>query len=85
MNKRTKRIGIVALIAIIIAFITCLKPSEIKTIKSEKELLRIAENNSYKESSFITKMLTLPISLILGNNKCFSLPFIGSLSDFLSR
>ena len=68
MNKRTKRIGIVALIAIIIAFITCLKPSEIKTIKSEKELLRIAENNSYKESSFITKMLTLPISLILGNN-----------------
>lgn len=68
MNKRTKRIGIVALIAIIIAFITCLKPSEIKTIKSEKELLRIAENNSYKESSFITKMLTLPISLIFGNN-----------------
>lgn len=63
---------ILSIILIIILFISgiCIynKNSQIKTIKSEKQLLQIYDADYYGDIPFVEKMATLPFSLLFNDN-----------------
>ena len=68
--KRKNQILIIALIVIMIIFSILIynSNSQIKTIKSEKELLHIYNSEDYNNIPFAEKVITLPFSLLFQDN-----------------
>ena len=77
---------ILSVILIIILFISgiCIysKNSQIKTIKSEKQLLQIYEAD-YGEIPFVEKMITLPFSLLFNDNYHYKTRYYGRNYDLV--
>ena len=77
---------ILSVILIIILFISgiCIynKNSQIKTIKSEKQLLQIYEAD-YGEIPFVEKMVTLPFSLLFNDNYHYKTRYYGRNYDLV--
>ena len=65
--KKVKIIGIIILIflAWIIGIGICNSEKEVRTIKSEKELYRIYEEQEYQPLTLTERLLTLPFSILL--------------------
>ena len=77
---------ILSIILIIIIFISSIciynKNSQIKTIKSEKQLLQIYEAD-YGEIPFVEKMVTLPFSLLFNDNYHYKTRYYGRNYDLV--
>ena len=65
MKKNYKLISIIIILLVLICIVISNDNKEIKTIKSEKELLNIYNNRSNNNLSFIEKALLLPFSITL--------------------
>ena len=63
-----KKIIIPILIVLLLCIIYKTNNNEIRTIKSEKELYKLYNNNEEGNLSFIEKLLTLPFSILLEDN-----------------
>ena len=71
MKKKNKIFLIGFMIILIIFCLIISNRQEIKTIKSEKQLLNLYESNKYDSISFLERMLTLPFSVFLEDNRVY--------------
>ena len=71
MKKKNKILIIGFMIIMIMSCLIFSNRQEIKTIKSEKQLLNLYESNQYESISFLERMLTLPFSVLLEDNRVY--------------
>ena len=67
MKKISIILSLIVIIALIIVGICIYDNQEVKTIKSEKELTRILNNNEKDQIPLGIRLLTMPFSIMLGN------------------
>ena len=77
--KRIKTIFIIMTIVIALVAGICIynNNSEIKTIKSEKQLLKIYKNEEISELSFAKKIILLPFSIFFNDNSYYTPKYYG--------
>ena len=81
--KEVKKLFIVLLILIVLAasLSSIQKKQEIRTIKSEKELLQIVKEERGNRLSFFEKMITLPFSIFANDRRIYA--YIQKVEEWL--